>query len=65
VQAGTTSLFVNHPREAYELFATSAPDNTVKLWDVRSPQRCVRAFTGGLRSGTVRCDVQCGAEEPR
>ncbi|GLC47410.1 hypothetical protein PLESTB_001960900 [Pleodorina starrii] len=49
-QAGTASLFVNHPREAYELFATSAPDNTVKLWDVRTPQRCVRAFAGHKNS---------------
>ncbi|GLI68282.1 hypothetical protein VaNZ11_012640 [Volvox africanus] len=49
-QAGTASLFVNHPREAYELFATSASDNTVKLWDVRTPQRCVRAFTGHKNS---------------
>ncbi|GFR52879.1 hypothetical protein Agub_g15511, partial [Astrephomene gubernaculifera] len=49
-QAGTASLFVSHPREAYELFATAAPDNTVKLWDVRAPQRCVRAFAGHKNS---------------
>ena len=40
------SLFVSHPREAYELFATAATDNTAKLWDVRT-QRCVRTFSGG------------------
>ncbi|KAG2486748.1 hypothetical protein HYH03_014550, partial [Edaphochlamys debaryana] len=49
-QAGTASLFVSHPREAYELFATSAPDGAVKLWDVRQTQRCVRAFAGHKNS---------------
>ncbi|KAG1664713.1 hypothetical protein FOA52_006690 [Chlamydomonas sp. UWO 241] len=44
VQA-VSSLYVSHPKEAYELFATSAPDNTAKLWDVRCA-RCVRTFTG-------------------
>lgn len=39
------SAFTSHPREAYELFATAAPDNTAKLWDVRSA-RCVRTFSG-------------------
>ncbi|KXZ44757.1 hypothetical protein GPECTOR_62g872 [Gonium pectorale] len=49
-QAGSASMFVNHPREAYELFATSAPDSCVKLWDVRTPQRCVRTFSGHKNS---------------
>ncbi|KAG2454671.1 hypothetical protein HYH02_000510 [Chlamydomonas schloesseri] len=49
-QAGSASLFAAHPREAAELFATSAPDNTVKLWDVRAPSRCVRAFAGHKNS---------------
>ncbi|PNW86908.1 hypothetical protein CHLRE_02g100800v5 [Chlamydomonas reinhardtii] len=49
-QAGSASLFAAHPREAAELFATSAPDNAVKLWDVRAPSRCVRAFAGHKNS---------------
>lgn len=39
------SPYASHPREAHELFATSAADNTVKLWDLRSC-RAVRAFAG-------------------
>lgn len=39
------SAYVSHPREAHELFATSAADNAVKLWDLRTA-RCVRCFTG-------------------
>ena len=31
VQSACASLFVSHPREALELFATAAPDSTVKL----------------------------------
>lgn len=30
-----SSLYVSHPKEAYELFATAACDNCIKLWDVR------------------------------
>jgi len=41
-------------REAYELFATAAPDHTVKVWDVRS-QRC--AF---MLSGHRNCQLGVG-----
>eukprot|EP00798_Chlamydomonas_sp_ICE-L_P014831 gene14831-20884_t len=45
VQSASASLFTSHPREACELFVTSAQDSTLKLWDVRI-SRCVRTFTG-------------------
>lgn len=53
-QAGGSgaSLFVSHPREAYELFATAATDGVAKLWDVRT-QRCVRTFAGGCGGGRL------------
>jgi WD40 repeat protein len=45
------SPFVSHPREVHELFASSAPDGVVKLWDVRSgSSSCVRSFTGHKNS---------------
>jgi WD40 repeat protein len=43
------SPFVSHPREVHELFASSAPDAVIKLWDVRSGS-CVRSFTGHKNS---------------
>lgn len=44
----TGSKYCSHPREAYELFASSAADSDggcVKLWDLRA-SRCVRRFSG-------------------
>jgi len=34
----------SHANDAYELFLTSAADDTVKLWDLRKPGGCVRNF---------------------
>ncbi|KAK3285759.1 hypothetical protein CYMTET_6648 [Cymbomonas tetramitiformis] len=44
----SASPYVNHPQEAYELFATAAVDSDggcVKLWDLRT-RRCVHRFSG-------------------
>lgn len=38
------SPFATHPSAAYDLFATTAPDGLVKLWDLRE-QRCVRTLS--------------------
>ncbi len=39
------SAYTSHAKEAFELFATTGGDSTVRLWDVRS-SRCVRCFVG-------------------
>jgi WD40 repeat protein len=44
---------VSHAKEVHELFASSAPDGLIKLWDVRSGS-CVRSFAGHKNS-QVRC----------
>eukprot|EP00775_Hariotina_reticulata_P012463 gene12463-12598_t len=46
VQPGA-SPFASLPREVNELFASSAPDGLIKLWDVRcGASGCVRSFSG-------------------
>lgn len=50
------TCFVAHPKEAYELIATSAPDNTVKLWDLR----CLRSI--GSFTGHKNCQVRVGLD---
>ncbi len=49
VQSASSSMFVSHAKEAYELFATASQDNTAKLWDVRT-SKCVRTFSGHRNS---------------
>lgn len=36
-----SSPYVQHPRESYDLFLTSAADNTIKLWDLRTEKYCL------------------------
>jgi len=43
VALNDVSPFASHPAGAYDLFATSAPDGCVKLWDLRE-QRCARTL---------------------
>ena len=45
---------LSRPKESYEVFATSAQDNTAKLWDVRSSD-CVRTFAQHKNA-----QIQCG-----
>ena len=42
VHSADVSAYVSHPRQSYELFASSATDGNIRLWDLRA-------------SGSVRC----------
>nr|XP_022329336.1 WD repeat-containing protein 27-like [Crassostrea virginica] len=55
------SKFVSHPRDAYDLFLTSAAGDCIKLWDLRA-NRCVRRYEGHLnRSFPCGVDLSpCG-----
>ncbi|XP_065943143.1 WD repeat-containing protein 27 [Magallana gigas] len=55
------SKFVSHPRDAYDLFLTSAAGDCIKLWDLRA-NRCVRRYEGHLnRSYPCGVDLSpCG-----
>eukprot|EP00658_Telonema_sp_P-2_P011619 TRINITY_DN14437_c0_g1_i2.p1 TRINITY_DN14437_c0_g1~~TRINITY_DN14437_c0_g1_i2.p1 ORF type:complete len:379 (-),score=61.74 TRINITY_DN14437_c0_g1_i2:30-1166(-) len=68
------SVGASHPQESYELFLTAAPDDSMKLWDLRSPQKsCVRLFKGhSNRFHAIQCSfspclryVGCGSEDQR
>lgn len=41
------SPYVSHPPNAYDLFATAAAGDCIKLWDLRT-NRCVRRYEGHL-----------------
>ncbi|XP_060577930.1 WD repeat-containing protein 27-like isoform X2 [Ruditapes philippinarum] len=41
------SQFVSHPSSAYDLFASAAAGDCIKLWDLRT-NRCVRRYEGHL-----------------
>ncbi|XP_053373699.1 WD repeat-containing protein 27-like isoform X2 [Mercenaria mercenaria] len=41
------SQFVSHPSNAYDLFASAAAGDCIKLWDLRT-NRCVRRYEGHL-----------------
>eukprot|EP00698_Gefionella_okellyi_P009607 TRINITY_DN2459_c0_g1_i4.p1 TRINITY_DN2459_c0_g1~~TRINITY_DN2459_c0_g1_i4.p1 ORF type:complete len:730 (-),score=168.58 TRINITY_DN2459_c0_g1_i4:73-2262(-) len=48
--AAASAVCASIPPSQYELFATSAPDSTVKLWDLRQ-QKCVQLLTGHTNRG--------------
>ncbi|KAL5009013.1 hypothetical protein ScPMuIL_014594 [Solemya velum] len=55
------STFISQPLPAYDLFATAAAGDSIKLWDLRT-NRCVRRFEGHLNK-TQPCGLDlspCG-----
>ena len=51
------SVHVPLPQSAYNVFATSAPDNVIMMWDVRSPS-CVGRYTDHVnRREKIQCSL--------
>ena len=54
----SATAFVDHVQSSMEIFATTAPDGLVKLWDVRTPQKPIRSFSNHInRVHSIACSI--------